>query len=244
MLDPRFRTAGLLLIVGTALPACDGGKGPRTAESGPVPTTTAPPANAAPAAHTGLPTAANTASASPLPLVAGARFEMAGEFRGTKQTSTLELQAMTVEGMKVFYFMDLEASETLVATVFGMGAFLAKPDGIHTADVLNVRGVAELAPEAFARMLALPVKVGDKASVKAPEKQFVPPKEETYTVAAIESVTVPAGTFDNCVRLTIDTNIDGERESSTVWLAPGVGVVKLARATGRVDELVKYTPGK
>lgn len=239
MLEPRFLTVGLLLIATTALCSCDGGKGPRTAEAGPQPTTVA-----APVANAGSVAAPDSASASPFPLVEGARFELEGEFRGSKQSSTLELRAVEAGGKKVFYFLDLESSETLVASVFGMGAFVMRPDGIYTADVLEVKNVPDLAPEAFGRMLGLPVKVGEKASFTAPAKSFVPPKDETYAVAGIESVRVPAGTFDNCVRLTVETNIDGERESSTVWLAPGVGLVKLARATGRVDELVKHTPGK
>lgn len=52
------------------------------------------------------------------------------------------------------------------------------------------------------------------------------------TVEGIENVTVPAGTFENCLKIKIKRNVassDGshtESTESTIWLAKGVGIVK------------------
>ena len=61
-----------------------------------------------------------------------------------------------------------------------------------------------------------------------------------WTVAATdERVTVPAGTFDGCVRV-VRTNPEKPGSERTYWLAPGVGKVK---ETGeRTEELLSYEP--
>jgi len=64
------------------------------------------------------------------------------------------------------------------------------------------------------------------------------------TLEAVESVTVPKGTFDNCLKIVTST-LRGRREMKrTTWYAKGVGTVKTER-TGRngqanITELVDY----
>ena len=53
-------------------------------------------------------------------------------------------------------------------------------------------------------------------------------------VEALEEVTVPAGTFADCVRVHLG-------EESYAWLAPGVGLVRWVYLTGRVEELRDYS---
>ena len=56
----------------------------------------------------------------------------------------------------------------------------------------------------------------------------------TITIDAVEDVLTPAGIFANAVKLTW-TNVSGtETDSETVWLAPGVGIVKSIEA-GNTD---------
>ena len=75
-------------------------------------------------------------------------------------------------------------------------------------------------------MLALPPVVGGSV---IPNTTSVD-RAGGWTVEAIESLTVPAGTFDDCARI-------GLGGDSKAWLCPGVGLVKWIFVTGRVEEL-------
>ncbi|HQT96915.1 MAG TPA: IPT/TIG domain-containing protein [Thermodesulfobacteriota bacterium] len=61
---------------------------------------------------------------------------------------------------------------------------------------------------------------------------FASGRAETFTFEAVESVTTPAGTFDNCVRLSFTDNTGG---SGAVWLARGIGVVQERMQTGTLN---------
>jgi hypothetical protein len=70
--------------------------------------------------------------------------------------------------------------------------------------------------------------------------------EGNYTVEAVESVTVPAGTFDDTIRvheqeITPDGTID-----FYVWYAPNVGAIKYwyPNDNNRTDILTSYTPAE
>ena len=43
------------------------------------------------------------------------------------------------------------------------------------------------------------------------------------TVVGFEQVSVGAGTFDNCVRLTVEDE-EARQPTMTYWLAPGIGL--------------------
>lgn len=205
---------------------------------GPQPAASSAPI-AAPQAATPAPS-----DGAPFPLVRGSRYTFEGEFGGQKSAVELELRAVEVGGEQAFYFADLESSTDLVAPAFGLGVFVLRADGLYTADVLQAANISQLERDEIKRMMALPVVVGGSLAVSTPAKSFVPGRDDTYRVEGIETVTVPAGTFAGCVRLATDSVIDGERESAKVWLAPGVGPVKLLRGTGRVDQLTKFTRGR
>jgi hypothetical protein len=65
-------------------------------------------------------------------------------------------------------------------------------------------------------------------------------------LAAVESVTVPKGTFDNCLKLVFTTTNPRGEMKRTVWYAKGVGLVKTEMGGGgnqqapRVAELTDY----
>jgi hypothetical protein len=66
-------------------------------------------------------------------------------------------------------------------------------------------------------------------------------------LAAVESVTVPKGTFPDCLKLVVTTTTARGELKRTAWYAKGVGLVKTEQpgfgpnATARVAELVDYT---
>jgi len=233
-----LRVPSLVLLALLVSCAKAGAPDPLPPASGaPLASPTSPPADGAKA---GSPEAR---SESPFPLRRGARYVFEGEFRGETSAVELELRATEVDGETAFHFADLGSETDLIAPVLGLGAFVARKDGLYTADVLKAGDIPRLSRASFERMMAEPAVVGAKLQISVPAQSLVPGKDESYHVDALETVTVPAGTYAGCVRLTIESVIEGERESGQVWLAPGVGPVKLVRATGRVDQLKKFTPG-
>ncbi len=64
------------------------------------------------------------------------------------------------------------------------------------------------------------------------------PKDEEWKVMAIESITVPAGTFDNAVRVQRTRTITNLVK--TYWFVPGVGKIKEI-AANQTEELTGYT---
>ena len=67
----------------------------------------------------------------------------------------------------------------------------------------------------------------------------------TITVAAVEDVETPGGTFENCVKLEVSrrivTALTTIRSISYQWLAPDVGPVKYENDQGVVYELQSYS---
>ncbi len=65
-------------------------------------------------------------------------------------------------------------------------------------------------------------------------------------VVAIEPVAVPAGTFQGCLKIEqqlqilLPINITFPPRSSTMWLAPGIGLVKATNSDGIDFELIDY----
>jgi len=67
----------------------------------------------------------------------------------------------------------------------------------------------------------------------------LPVIEEWSVVAVAESVTVPAGTYA-CLHL--HRLESGTATTKELWFAAGVGKIKELSSSGRVEELVSYTP--
>ena len=60
-------------------------------------------------------------------------------------------------------------------------------------------------------------------------------------VEGFEDIEVPAGKFQECLKIRIKTKWDSGKEYvEYVWLAKGVGLVKWKKATGRLDELLYF----
>ena len=77
------------------------------------------------------------------------------------------------------------------------------------------------------------LEVGTRWSVERPAWQDEGSVYETTVEAQDDTITVPAGTFENCLR--IETKVYAnrlakrtQRQKHTLWLAPGTGIVKFA----------------
>ncbi len=80
----------------------------------------------------------------------------------------------------------------------------------------------------------------DRVDVSPGGERKVTPQIETWTVVAVERVTVPAGTFD---ALRINRRNAAERIDSTYWFAPGVGKVKEDSPPKESEELIAFQVG-
>src|SRR6185295_12351708 len=67
--------------------------------------------------------------------------------------------------------------------------------------------------------LKLPLREGDETKFSIGNARF------SMKVEGFESVTVPAGTFKNCYKLSQTS--EGSPQVKTFWLASGVGIVKI-----------------
>lgn len=63
----------------------------------------------------------------------------------------------------------------------------------------------------------------------------------TYEVIAVEDVVTPAGTFENCLKVQIDSRTvtaSISRSTSYQWLAPNIGIVKVETSQGIAFNLI------
>lgn len=126
----------------------------------------------------------------------------------------------------------------------GLGAYRRKGPRIFTFCIgmncdPNLKNKEDMLKEQ--ELLRLNLKIGDVFELH---------KDTIYTdllkVIGFESISVPAGRFDNCVKLEIlrtfiSPFIKKQRTNkSYVWLAENVGLVRWERPTGRIDELVSF----
>lgn len=167
----------------------------------------------------------------PFPLVEGSRWSYQGRHRGRSDRYTLELHAVKRDGQRVYLFEapDAEpADRILVGNMFADELFRRDGSQVFVAD--------ESRPDDEHLLFGLPLRVGDETSYK------VGVRETRLRVVAREEVTVPFGCFDAWRLELTETPASGREAVSSVWLAPGVGLVRWERSTGRVDELLHYSP--
>jgi hypothetical protein len=93
-------------------------------------------------------------------------------------------------------------------------------------------------------LLKLPCAKGDKWESQMSldgEKRA----DYAMTLAGMEEVKVPAGTFQAIRVDRVSTGVDGKTtQTITTWYAPGVGPVRIAYQGGSTRDLVSFTPGK
>lgn len=133
----------------------------------------------------------------------------------------------------------LERSGTLVQyaphedtmNYFSKAGMEVRADGIY----IQGETIADMGPPPgpAVKAIAFPIKPGGVGNVPG----LFP---ATYTVGVREKVKVPAGTYDAWhIKITDKVNPPGD-----VWIAPGVGIVKIRLPSGRVDELIVIAPAK
>ncbi|MDB5309026.1 MAG: hypothetical protein JWO38_3228 [Gemmataceae bacterium] len=96
--------------------------------------------------------------------------------------------------------------------------------------------------EAPLRLVKVPHKPGDRWEIRT---SYSPGTAEkgTATVHELEDLKVPAGTYKT-VRMVYEFVHEGKPQRSTIWFAPGVGLVKLEDSDDTRQVLKSFTPGR
>ena len=97
-------------------------------------------------------------------------------------------------------------------------------------------------PETF---LPIPIKKGSEWTVTGEARLGVIPIEviNAAKVVEIEDVTVPAGTFHDCLKIEQELSTSGLVKlstQSTMWLAPDIGIVKAINSSNVIFELIDH----
>ncbi|MFQ6132953.1 MAG: hypothetical protein ACE5R4_13010 [Armatimonadota bacterium] len=185
-----------------------------------------------------------------MPYTVGSKWMMKSVGGDGDQTSTYEVlearnvggqQALpivmkTAEGQIRFGTLELVTADKL--TIFGS---LFRRGGDQGGQTTTVR---------YEPAASFPGKMRAGQSEEAALKVNIGQRQMDVTIklelAAVEAVTVPKGTFEDCLKLVYTTSFGRGEMKRTVWYAKGVGMVKTER-TGRggqgtrVAELTDYS---
>jgi hypothetical protein len=173
---------------------------------------------------------ATQSSTDYLPLVVGSSYEysysyVVGKETKQKDARAIRLMSLTVFDEPWFYFIraaDYKQKEKdIELTVFPcIGIFRKHEKGVSCMDA----PFTDMLRSQSHSFLHLPLKQGEKLLFYRDSLVFPTPDSNVVTVEAFETVTVPAGTFQNCARISISGNYS--EPLTTYWLAPNVGLVK------------------
>jgi hypothetical protein len=192
-----------------------------------------------------------------LPLIAGSVYSYDATFEKKQTRASITVKSLKKGKIEAFYFLEEgQTTNVIIGTgIFAEGICIRQTEGLAVVhcfwedDVKNVN---------FEKDAVLILK-------DAPEKGqsvecHIPPVAQQghectmrITVDGTEDVTVPAGTFKDCLKIKVEEICSPGKQGDAitytgwVWLAKGVGVVKWVRTTGRVELLTAFklgTPAK
>lgn len=176
------------------------------------------------------------------PLVTGSVYEYKGAFKGNEFKNVYVLKTHQVGDLTVTYFHS-EGSPLIGSHMIGIGAFRVSNDSIETFEGVTLKNVDELRATDAQLLLPAALREGSETVVKAYGGDML----LKIVVKGREDITVPAGTYKNCLRLEMEQAWPKKDKvyRGTAWLAAGVGCVKRVNVTGRIDELVSVKiPGR
>lgn len=184
-------------------------------------------------------------NANYFPLIAESKHTYEYSFKGKRGSKTIITKQFIVDNSAVFFAVDeddIAAHNPIIGSGLpGLGAYLRTDKGIATFHCTWKRELSMLRPSEMQLMLEFPLRKDSVTELADYDGE----REITLRVAGFETVKVPAGSFRNCARIDVEKKWrSGEQYNSTFWLAPGIGVAKWRRATGRIDELTSFNiPG-
>lgn len=198
------------------------------------------------------------------PLIEGSTYTYHGIFNGKNGVVTSDVTMVVKSGkrddVEYFYFINPKDERDPNANIgvhgIGRGLYRNQDGNIGVIECLLKSAIALTPLKDWAVILKSAPEFGQNVERKPPGGMTT-----TWKVEGFEDVTVPAGTFKQCLKIRTEeivperkrpewrmpngdiqpAKIEPEQRSSGyAWLAKGVGMVKWQRHTGRVDELTAY----
>lgn len=182
-----------------------------------------------------------------LPLVEGAKYTYKGVFKGSTYMPEYTLNAIRLDNGFFLHYFKAKGNKThsdLFGTVEGMYRYSdgnlmgISPEGAITSSWSLNRLRATSIKYEYLILPENPV-IGYSNTIFRRDTA----NKRIYAVIGFEDVEVPAGVFEDCLKLEITTNWFKYGKSTyvdSIWLKKGVGVVKRVYGTGRIDELNNY----
>ena len=190
-------------------------------------------------------TAAETpreADAGYFPLKVGSRYFYLKRYRDQREANvTLVVRPFkATDGTDGFYFEDVKevapGKDPTVSFYFGFGAFFVVNDTVYTIEAQHRSDLDKLDSTLKQALIRFPVKPGTVFNLPTGGKA------SRYVVEGFEDVKVKAGSFDNSLKITLEY-VGQNVPKSTIWLARGVGVVKVLWQNEEYLELLTYSMG-
>jgi len=185
--------------------------------------------------------AASNEAVDYLPLQPGTRYHYQARFDGRTELTTLIVRpARLGDGTPVAVFIDgVDASlanPVIGPNGFGLGAYAGEANKLITWPAFWLRELDALDRDDGAPLLPDALRAGTSLQLAGSDTRG----SVSMTFREIADVDVRAGHFQGCAVIDIEERWpSGARYESTVWLAPGVGMVRWKRSTGRIDELLR-----
>jgi hypothetical protein len=172
------------------------------------------------------------------PLVDGRVQEYQGTFDGETDQPILVMRRVDLSDGHVFVVHEkAEADEEVMVVGHQMlpfGSLYTDSSGIWAGPDYWMDEAQDLQLNDLKLIVKDPPVPGDVIRFMEEEKMV------TITVEPHEDVVVPAGQFESCIKIKIQTRWPDSDYTEFAWFADDAGMVKWIRGTGRVDELVSY----
>lgn len=189
--------------------------------------------------------AAQSSPSEFFPLKAGLRYVYSATYErkgeSTRDQYVIVSKSIQRGGNELIYFTEESESQKSIQIIaqnhIGLGAYLREKEGVSTFDCFWLGDLSKIPPKKPHLFLRYPVAKGDAIRLMSDTGDAA----HIYTVIGFEPVVVPAGTFNDALKLSMKTvRADGSSEEGFAWFAKGVGLVKRIRETGREEDLVRW----
>ena len=174
------------------------------------------------------------------PLGAGMKYTYLGAFKANTYKETVITREFHHKGLKVIYFIQEskigKPYSSINANMIGLGAYSSGAEGIYTYQCIYTDELDKLSDRDAHLLFHKILKQGDSLRVTAYKGKMT----LALNVIGLESVSVPAGTFADAVKIQLQEIWPDKTYKGYAWFAKGVGLVKWIRSTGRVDVLTSF----
>ena len=173
-----------------------------------------------------------------LPLIENSSYYYRGFYNGKEYVKGLKVKKLVLNGnCTAYYFNDIDGTTLIAGNMFGLGLFLKDYDGLYGIEANSSYFISDIDCSQQQKILHNYINFFEEIEYKG----FNGDAKYLIEVEGFEDIEVPAGKFQECLKIRIKTKWDSGKEYvEYVWLAKGVGLVKWKKATGRLDELLYF----